>query len=324
LAEGSFPSTIVHLMRDQLVATYSIVARDPGTGELGVAVQSCYFGVGAAVPWGEAGVGVVATQSFANLDFGPEGLAMMRDGITPEDALRRLLEADPRNETRQVALLDSSGRVATHTGAACISAAGHLAGDGVSAQANMMVDDTVWPAMVAAYQSARGDLAARLVGALEAAEVNGGDIRGRQSAALLIVSGARAQKPWHGRMFDLRVDDHPDPVAEISRLLRLKRAQLAQRRFQEAAAAGKNEEAVAALRQALELAPEVDETQLSAAYLYSLQGRHHEARTLLQQVFDRKPLLAEWMDRMITATIIPSHPLLLEMIRNTRTDSSKW
>jgi uncharacterized Ntn-hydrolase superfamily protein len=310
-------------MRDQLVATYSIVARDPGTGELGVAVQSCYFGVGAAVPWGEAGVGVVATQSFANLDFGPEGLALMRDGITPEDALRRLLEADPRSETRQVALLDSSGLVATHTGAACVAAAGHLAGDGVSAQANMMVDDTVWPAMVAAYQCARGDLAARLVAALEAAEVNGGDIRGRQSAALLIVSGSRTQKPWHGRMFDLRVDDHPDPVAEISRLLRLKRAQLAQRRFQEAAAAGKDEEAVAALRQALELAPEVDETQLSAAYLYSLQGRHDEARTLLQHVFDRKPLLAEWMDRMITATIIPPHPLLLEMIRSTRTDSSK-
>ena len=151
LAEGSFPSTIVHLMREQFVATYSIVARDPGTGALGVAVQSCYFGVGAAVPWGEAGVGVVATQSFANLDFGPEGLAMMRDGITPEDALRRLLDADPRSETRQVALLDSSGRVATHTGAACVSAAGHLAGDGVSAQANMMVDDTVWPAMLAAY-----------------------------------------------------------------------------------------------------------------------------------------------------------------------------
>ena len=309
-------------MRDQLVATYSIVARDATTGELGVAVQSCYLGVGAAVPWGEAGVGVVATQSFANLDFGPEGLAMMRDGITPEDALRRLLEADPRRATRQVALLDSSGRVATHTGAACVSAAGHLAGDGVSAQANMMVDDTVWPAMLAAYQCTRGDLAARLVAALEAAEVNGGDIRGRQSAALLIVSASRAQKPWQGRTFDLRVDDHPDPVAEIGRLLRLKRAQLAQRRFQEAAAAGKNEEAVAALREALELAPEVDETRLSAAYLYSLQGRHDEARTLLQHVFHGKPLLAEWMDRMIAANLIPSHPLLLEVIRNTRTHSA--
>jgi uncharacterized Ntn-hydrolase superfamily protein len=304
-------------MRDQLVATYSIVARDAATGELGVAVQSCYLAVGAAVPWGEAGVGVVATQSFANLDFGPEGLAMMREGMTPEDALRRLLEADERAETRQVALLDSTGRGATHTGSACVAAAGHLAGDGVSVQANMMTDDTVWPAMLTAYQDAHGDLATRLVAALEAGEASGGDIRGRQSAALLVVSGLRTQKPWQGRVFDLRVDDHPDPVAEVARLLRLKRAQIAQHRFKEAAAAGQIEEAVTALRRALDLAPEVDETRLSAAYVYALQGRHDEARALLRNVFDGKPLLAEWMNRMIAAGLIPPHPLLAEMIRTT-------
>ena len=185
-------------MREQLIATYSIVARDAATGGLGVAVQSCYLAVGAAVPWGEAGVGVVATQSFANLDFGPEGLAMMREGIAPADALRRLLEGDQRGETRQVALLDSSGRIATHTGAACVAAAGHLTDDGVSVQANMMTDDTVWPAMLCAYRHAGGDLAARLVTALEAAEATGGDIRGRQSAALLVVSGSRAHKPLAG------------------------------------------------------------------------------------------------------------------------------
>jgi uncharacterized Ntn-hydrolase superfamily protein len=310
-------------MRDQLIATYSIVARDAATGDLGVAVQSCYLAVGAAVPWGDAGVGVVATQSFANLDFGPEGLAMMREGIAPPDALRRLLEGDQRGETRQVALLDSSGRVATHTGAACVAAAGHLTDDGVSVQANMMTDDTVWPAMLNAYRRARGDLGARLVAALEAAEATGGDIRGRQSAALLVVSGSRAQKPWQGRLYDLRVDDHPDPVAEIARLLRLKRAQSAQRRFAEAAAAGRIEEATAALHQALELAPELDETQLFAAYAYSLQGRHDQARALLRNVFDRKPLLAEWMDRMMAAALIPSNPLLLEMIRNTRRQHSQ-
>jgi uncharacterized Ntn-hydrolase superfamily protein len=310
-------------MNNHLIATYSIIARDATTGELGVAVQSCYLAVGAAVPWGEAGVGVVATQSFANLDFGPEGLALMREGITPQDALRRLLDGDEHPETRQVALLDSVGRAAAHTGAACVPAAGHLTGDGVSVQANMMTDDTVWPAMLANYQRARGDLAARLVAALEAAEGRGGDIRGRQSAALLVVSGSRAQKPWQGRLFDLRVDDHPNPVAEIARLLRLKRAQNAQRRFREAAAAERIEEAVAALHQALDLAPEVDETRLSAAYVCSLQGRHDEARALLRNVFDSKPLLAEWMDRMIAAALIPPDPLLLEMIRNTRTQFSQ-
>ena len=309
-------------MRDQLIATYSIVARDTTTGELGVAVQSCYLAVGAAVPWGEAGVGVVATQAFSNLDFGPDGLTMMREGITPRDALRRLLEGDQRGETRQVALLDSSGHVATHTGAACVAAAGHLSDDGVSVQANMMTDDTVWPAMLNAYRRARGDLAARLVAALEAAEATGGDIRGRQSAALLVVSGSRAEKPWQGRLYDLRVDDHPDPVAEIARLLRLKRAQSAQRRFAEAAAAGRIEEAAAALHQALELAPEVHEIQLSAAYAYVLHGRHDEARALLQRVFDSKPLLAEWMQRMIAAGIIPHDSVLVDTIAAMRIRST--
>jgi uncharacterized Ntn-hydrolase superfamily protein len=267
-------------------------------------------------------VGVVATQAFSNLDFGPEGLTMMREGITPLDALRRLLEGDQRGETRQVALLDSNGHVAAHTGAACVAAAGHLSDDGVSVQANMMTDDTVWPAMLNAYRRARGDLAARLVAALEAAEATGGDIRGRQSAALLVVSGSRAQKPWQGRLYDLRVDDHPDPVAEIARLLRLKRAQSAQRRFAEAAAAGQIEEAAAALQQALELAPEVYEIQLSAAYAYVLHGRHDEARALLRRVFDSKPLLAEWMQRMIAAGIIPHNSILVDTIASMRIRSA--
>ena len=165
-----------------LVTTYSIVARDAASGQMGVAVQSAYIAVGAAVPWGEAGVGVVATQSFANIDFGPEGLTMMREGVEAAEALRRLLEADPRREARQAALLDASGRVAAHTGTACVGAAGHLTGDAVSVQANMMIDDSVWPAMLAAYEGAPGDLAARLIATLEAAEARGGDIRGRQSA----------------------------------------------------------------------------------------------------------------------------------------------
>jgi uncharacterized Ntn-hydrolase superfamily protein len=308
----------VHLITDPLVATYSIVARDAATGQLGVAVQSCYVAVGAAVPWGEAGVGVVATQSFASVDFGPEGLAMMRDGVAPADALRRLLDADPRRGTRQVALLDSQGRAAAHTGSACVAAAGHRTGDGVSVQANMMTDDTVWPAMLVAYERASGDLAARLVAALEAAEASGGDIRGRQSAALLVVAGARAEKPWQGRLFDLRVDDHADPVTEIARVLRMKRAQNAQGRFVGAATAGHMDEAAEALREAMQLAPQSGETRLAAAMACSFQGRHDEARRILRDLFDARPHLAEWMSRMIEAGYIPQDPTLLEMIGTTR------
>jgi uncharacterized Ntn-hydrolase superfamily protein len=303
-------------MADQLVATYSIVARDAPTGELGVAVQSCYLASGAAVPWGEAGVGVVATQSFANLDFGPEGLALMRSGIPPSDALRQLLDADEGRETRQVALLDSTGRVAAHTGSRCVGAAGHLTADGVSVQANMMTDETVWPAMLTAYQKAAGDLAARLVAALEAAEARGGDIRGRQSAALLVVGATRAPKPWQGRVFDLRIDDHPDPVAELARLLRLKRAQLARSRFVAAAGAGRMQEAAGALGQAMEFAPESDETQLYATMALSLQGRRDEARGRLNEMFGRKPRMAEFLRRMIQAGVIPPDATLLEAIND--------
>ena len=301
-------------MTDRLIATYSIVARDAATGQLGVAVQSCYLAVGAAVPWAEAGVGVVATQSFANVDFGPEGLAMMRDRVAPADALRQLLDADPRRETRQVALLDAAGRVAAHTGTACVPAAGHLTADDVSVQANMMTDDTVWPAMLDAYLHATGDLAARLVSALEAAEAHGGDIRGRQSAALLVVAGTRAEKPWLGRVFDLRVDDHPEPVSEIARLLRLKRAQMAQGRFIGAATEGRVEEALQALDEALALAPDATETQLSAAMAKSLQGRDDEARAMLRELFVDKPQIAEWVERMVIAGYIPPYPILREMI----------
>ena len=301
-------------MTNHLIATYSIVARDAATGQLGVAVQSCYVAVGAAVPWAEAGVGVVATQSFANVDFGPEGLALMRDGVAPADALRQLLDADPRRETRQVALLDAAGRVASHTGRACVPAAGHLTADGASVQANMMTDDTVWPAMLDAYLRATGDLAARLVAALEAAEAHGGDIRGRQSAALIVVSGTRAEKPWLGHVFDLRVDDHPEPVAELARLLRLKRAQMAQSRFIGAATEGRVEEALEALKEALALAPDANETRLSAAMARSFQGRDDEARAILRELFDGKPHLADWVDRMVVAGYIPPYPILREMV----------
>ncbi|MBO0829749.1 MAG: DUF1028 domain-containing protein [Streptosporangiales bacterium] len=204
--------------------TYSIVARDEQTGELGCAVQSHFFSVGPIVPWVEAGVGAVATQAQAEISYGPLGLDRMRAGEPACEALAALVAADGKSAHRQVAMVDAQGRVATHTGAMCIREAGHRQGDGVSVQANMMLRDTVPDAMVRAYESASGDLADRLLAALDAAQAEGGDIRGRQSAAIVVAAGDPSGRPWQDRRVDLRVEDHPDPLAELRRLVQLRRA----------------------------------------------------------------------------------------------------
>src|SRR5712692_12068273 len=204
--------------------TYSIVARDKKTGELGVAVQSHYFQVSPAVPWASAGVGAVATQSHVNLSYGPLGLELLQAGYTAEQALAALTAGDPRAEVRQCAIVDAAGNVAAHTGAKCIPAAGHKLGDGFSCQANLMERDTVWGAMAGAYESTDAPIAERMMAALEAAEAEGGDIRGRQSSAMLVVSGTSTGRPWEDRLIDLRVEDSAEPLVELRRLLPIRRA----------------------------------------------------------------------------------------------------
>lgn len=206
------------------VHTYSIVARDSATGQLGVAVQSHWFSVGSLVTWAEAGVGAVATQSFVDPAYGPLGLELMRAGKTAQQALDALLAADPGQAVRQVAMVDSRGTVAAHTGSKCIPAAGHITGGQFSVQANLMLNDSVWPAMETAYRHARGDLAERMLAALDAAQSAGGDIRGKQSAAILIVSGTPSGKPWADRLIDLRVEDHEEPLRELRRIVNIQRA----------------------------------------------------------------------------------------------------
>ncbi len=201
--------------------TYSIVARDPETGELGVAVQSRAFATGGVVPWALAGVGAIATQAFGERSYGPLGLELMASGRSPDDALAELLEADERRDSRQVAFLAADGRGAIHTGAACIREAGHLAGDGVLVQGNMLASAGVWPAMAEAFAGGSGTLAERLLGALDAGEAAGGDFRGRQAAGILVVPAESTGKPWDDRAFDLRIEDHPEPLAELRRLHRL-------------------------------------------------------------------------------------------------------
>ncbi|MHA2203885.1 MAG: DUF1028 domain-containing protein, partial [Candidatus Hodarchaeales archaeon] len=207
------------------IHTYSIVARDPQTGEMGVGVQSHWFSVGGLVSWGEAGVGVVATQSFINKSFGLRGLELLKQGKYPQEALEMLLSTDEEKDVRQVAILDKHGRVATHTGTKCIKHAGHRLGDNFSVQANMMLTDEVWTAMAEEFQnSSEVPLPERIIRSLEAAESVGGDIRGKQSAAILIVRGKVAENKWEDPWIDLRVEDHVEPLKELSRLMRLKRA----------------------------------------------------------------------------------------------------
>jgi uncharacterized Ntn-hydrolase superfamily protein len=218
-------SAQVYSATEPLAHTFSIVARDPKTGEMAVAVQSHWFSVGTSVSWGEAGVGVVATQSFTNKSFGMRGLALMKSGKTAQQTLDELLSTDEGKAVRQVAILDAKGNVAAHTGDKCVDYAGHITGKEFSVQANMMLNEKVWPAMAKAFeQSANLPLAERVMAALNAAQTAGGDIRGKQSAALLVVRGQATNAPWEDRLIDLRVDDNPAPLKELDRLLRLHRA----------------------------------------------------------------------------------------------------
>ena len=210
---------------NQLAHTFSIVARDPKTGEMAVAVQSHWFSVGTVVAWGEAGVGVVATQSFVNKSFGLRGLELLKQGKSPQEVMDILLSDDAGKEVRQVAILDSTGRVATHTGKNCIDAAGHLNGENFSVQANMMLNNKVWPAMATAWKKFEQlPLAERVMETMKAAQAAGGDIRGKQSAVLMVFASHKSKEPWNDKTIDLRVDDSKEPIKELERLLKVHRA----------------------------------------------------------------------------------------------------
>lgn len=217
-AHGAKPS--------RLTSTYSIVAFDPETGQLGVAVQSHVPYVGAIVPWAEPRVGAVATQAIADTSFGRLGLDLMRGGKSAPATLKSLLAADEGAEKRQVAMIDAKGNVAVHTGKRCIEAAGHSTGKNYAVQANLMANDRVWPAMARAFEAARGDLAERMLAALDAAQQAGGDFRGMQSAALVVVTGKPTGDPLTDRLYDLRVDDSRDPLKDLRRLVNIRRADL--------------------------------------------------------------------------------------------------
>ena len=296
------------------VNTYSIVARDPATGELGVAVQSHWFSVGAMVPWAEAGVGAVATQSFVDPSYGPLGLAVMKAGRTAPEALAALLAADSGREVRQVGMVDAKGNVATHTGKLDIPAAGGQAGHQYVVQANLMEKPTVWPAMARAYEAARGDLAERLLAALDAAQAEGGDIRGRQSAAILVVKATSSGRPWADKIFDLRVEDHKEPLLELRRLVGVQRAYNHMSTGDDCVAVKDWACAEREYGTAEAMQPVNAEMAFWHAVALATSGRLDAARPLFKRAFDADRRWRELVTRLPAVEQLPKDAKLLEQI----------
>ena len=296
------------------VHTFSIVARDPATGELGVAVQSHWFSVGAIVPWAEAGVGAVATQSFVDPSYGKNGLDLMRAGTSAPDALKELLAKDDGREVKQVAMIDAQGRVDAWTGKNDIQAAGHIVGKDFSAQANLMLNDRVWPAMARAFESTKGDLAERMLAALDAAQAAGGDIRGRQSAAIIVVTGKPTGQPWKDRIFDLRVDDSPEPLRELRRLVRLQRAYNHMNAGDLAVEKKDNEGALREYGAAEKLVPDSAEMIYWHAVALVNMGRVDESLPLFRKVFAMDRNWLTLTPRLPKSGLLPDDPKIIEKI----------
>lgn len=296
------------------VHTFSIVARDPVTGEFGVAVQSHWFSVGSIVPWAEAGVGAVATQSFVDPTYGKLGLDLMRAGRSAPDALKALLAGDDARDVRQVAMIDSQGRVDAWTGAKDIQSAGHIVGKNFSVQANLMLNDKVWPAMARAFEATKGDLAERMLAALDAAQEAGGDIRGRQSAALIVVTGKPTGKPWADRIFDLRVDDSAEPLKELRRLVTLQRAYNHMNAGDLAVEKKDNEGALREYSAAEKLVPDNAEMIYWHAVALVNMNRVEESLPLFRKVFAMDKNWVTLTPRLAKVGLIPDDAKIIERI----------
>ena len=303
--------TVVQPLR--VAHTYSIVAYDSATGEFGAAVQSHYFRV-ADVIWAEAGVGVVATQSLVDFSYGPLGLAMMRNGKSAAQALAGLLASDQSSAVRQVAMIDRLGNVAAHTGTRCIPEAGNRTGKNYSVQANLMLKNTVWDAMAKAFEAATGDLSERMMAALEAAQGEGGDIRGMQSAAILVVTGKPTGQVWRDRLIDLRVDDSPQPLVELRRLLNIQRAYRHEDRGDDLTAAGKMVEAEVEYEQASRLAPDNVELKFWHAVTLATNKQLDKALPIFKEVFKADESWRTLVPRLVTSDLLPNDEQMIQAI----------
>lgn len=297
-------SSQVYKKSEPLTHTYSIVAKDSVTGDIGVAVQSHWFSVGSVVTYGEAGVGVVATQSLVNPSYGPKGLALMAQGLSPEQALNALLANDTGEMYRQVAFLNAEGDVATHTGHLCIEAAGHRQGKYFSVQANMMLKNTVWDAMANAFETTTGTLDERILAALKAAENEKGDIRGRQSAAILIVKGEATGNSWEDTVMDLRVEDNPNPIAELERLIKIHKAYDFMNKGDLAMEEGDSKKAEALYLSAQQLFPDNLEMQYWYAINLLNNKQFDKAHPILKSIFKQDDNWRELTQRLMKSQLL--------------------
>ncbi len=306
----------VYNSENPLAHTYSIVARDPETGEMGVAVQSHWFSVGSIVAWGEAGVGVVATQSFVNPSFGPRGLEIMKNGMSAEETLDLLIASDEGREFRQLAILDVNGNVKTFTGNKCIEDAGHIIGNNYSVQANLMLNERVWGAMARAFERSTGPLAERMIAALEAAQNVGGDIRGQQSASILVVRGNATGNLWEDRLIDLRVEDHPQPIDEIKRLLKVYRAYEHMNKGDVAVEINDMELAMKEYSAAMEMFPENLEMKYWTAITLVNVGELEKALPMFKDIFSKDQNWKELTPRLIKNEMLIADEETLKKIMN--------
>ncbi len=296
------------------VHTYSIVARDPETGEMGVAVQSHWFSVGSLVAWAESGVGVVATQSLTDVRYGASGLELMRTGWNAQQTLGALVEADPHPEVRQVAMIDNDGNVVAHTGNRCIQYAGHLIENNFSVQANLMLNEGVPEAMSKAYKNSVGSLAERMLSALEAAQSVGGDLRGKQAAAILVVQGKSTGQPWKDRLVDLNVEDHPHPLRELRRLLNLNKAYNHMDRGDLAIQQNNMEKARSEYGAAQNLFPENLEIKFWYGVALVNANKLEDALPIFKEIFHKNNRWALLIPRLSNSKLLPSDKDVIDKI----------
>ena len=296
-AEAQASQPVLDETGQEIVATFSIVARDPATEELGVAVQSRAFRAGAIVSYASAGVGAIATQASANQAYGPEGLELLGRGLTPDEVVRRLTEADPGRERRQLAVIDDAGRVRAYTGSETSDWAGHFEGDNYSVQGNILVGEEVVRSMARAFEDTGGVLAERLMAALDAGQAAGGDARGKQAGGILVVKPIGDSNRTSDRWVDVRVDDSPTPFVELRRLMNIAVSRNQSRLARELAGAGSLEAAITAQRKAVELAPHNDRYAYELAALHARAGN---AAGALQALAGAMALNARWKDAAVS------------------------
>jgi uncharacterized Ntn-hydrolase superfamily protein len=300
------------------VHTYSIVAIDKEQGEMGVAVQSHWFSVGSVVCWARSGAGVVATQSLVEPAYGYQGLEWMSKGLSAPEAFKKIQGEDPTPQIRQVAMIDSRGGVVSFTGEKCIAEAGDQRGSNYAVQANIMEKSTVWPAMALAFESSKGSLARRMLAALQAAEGEGGDLRGKQSAALLVVKIAASPQPWKDGLFDLRVDDHPEPLEELARLLHVAEAYRFMDLGDEQLGKGRLEQAKQAYGQAMDMLPGQSEITFWTAVTMVSLGEREEAMALFAKALGQNPKWGDLLPRLSQVELFPQDAELLQKIQALR------